>query len=127
MIDILAAILILIGATFALVAGIGVVRLPDLYVRMHAATKAGTLGAGAILIAIALISLEFDVILRAIAGIIFLVATAPIAGHLLGRSAYITGVPLWPKTKRDDLSGQYDTASKRLEGLRDGAGDTETP
>jgi len=107
MIDIIAGILVLVGAAFALIAAIGVARMPDLYVRMHAATKAGTLGAGLILLALALHAEEVGVILRAVAGIFFLLLTAPIAAHLLGRAAYCTGVTLWKHSVRDDLHGRY--------------------
>ena len=54
MIDFISGIFILLGAAFALIAGIGLFRLPDVYLRMHAATKAGTLGAGLVLLALAL-------------------------------------------------------------------------
>lgn len=82
-----AAALMLIGATFCFLAAIGLVRFPDLYTRLHAASKAGTLGAGLILLAVALISGDLAVFLRSMLGVLFLVATAPIAAHLLGRAA----------------------------------------
>ncbi|MEM6273768.1 MAG: monovalent cation/H(+) antiporter subunit G [Myxococcota bacterium] len=106
------SLLLLTGAAFSLIASIGLVRLPDLYVRMHAATKAGTLGAGLILAAAAAVSHQLDVITRVTAGIVFLVVTAPIAAHLLGRAGYVTGVPLWSETCLDELDGQYDEAGK---------------
>ncbi|MEL6760024.1 MAG: monovalent cation/H(+) antiporter subunit G [Myxococcota bacterium] len=106
------SLFLLTGAAFSLIASIGLVRLPDLYVRMHAATKAGTLGAGLILAAAAAVSHQLDVITRVTAGIVFLVVTAPIAAHLLGRAGYITGVPLWSETCLDELDGQYDEAGK---------------
>ena len=76
MIDLVAGIIILIGALFSLIAGIGLYRLPDIFVRMHAATKAGTLGAGLVLLAIAVDSQDLGVITRAIAGFGFLLLTA---------------------------------------------------
>ncbi|MCR9257205.1 MAG: monovalent cation/H(+) antiporter subunit G [Alphaproteobacteria bacterium] len=116
MTEIIAGVLILIGAFFSLVAGIGLFRLPDVYLRMHAATKAGTLGGGLILLAVAFHSEQIEVIARALAGIVFLLITAPIGAHLLGRAGYIAGVPLWSKSGEDALAGKYDTQSEFLEG-----------
>jgi multicomponent Na+:H+ antiporter subunit G len=87
----LAALTMLIGAVFGLLAAIGIVRLPDLYTRLHAASKAGVVGTGLILIAVALISTDASVILRAILGIIFLLLSTPIAAHLLARAAHKAG------------------------------------
>lgn len=89
-----AAALLLLGAAFALVAALGIARLPDLYTRMHAATKAGTLGAGLLLAASAVYFGEGGVALRAAAAALFLALTAPVAGHAMGRAAY-GRVPLW--------------------------------
>jgi multicomponent Na+:H+ antiporter subunit G len=97
--------LLLIGALFVLVAAMGIVRLPDLLMRMHAATKAGTLGAGLLLIAIAVSSPEPGVVARAVATIVFLLLTAPIAAHLIARAAYHTGeAALWEHTSVDELA-----------------------
>lgn len=87
----LAAATVLLGAVFGLLAAIGIVRLPDLYTRLHAASKAGVVGSGLILIAVALISTDGSVLLRAILGIIFLLLSTPIAAHLLARAAYKAG------------------------------------
>nr|WP_272210627.1 monovalent cation/H(+) antiporter subunit G [Marinicella sp. W31]MDC2876528.1 monovalent cation/H(+) antiporter subunit G [Marinicella sp. W31] len=64
--------LMLAGALFALTAAIGVLRLPDLYSRMHAASKAGTVGAGLIFLAIGFHDGEITTFVRACAGIAFL-------------------------------------------------------
>ena len=76
---------LLLGAAFALLAAIGVLRLPDLYTRMHAASKAGAVGGGMILLAVALISQDGAVALRAILGTGFLLLTTPVSAHLLAR------------------------------------------
>jgi len=106
-VDALAALLIVIGAIFALIAAIGVYRLPDFYTRMHAASKAGTLGAGLMFLSIAITSADIGVATRAIAGIVFFLLTAPVAAHLLARAAYFTGVKPWAGTHIDDLAGRY--------------------
>lgn len=96
--------LCIIGAVFTLIAAIGVLRLNDLYMRMHAASKAGTLGSCVILIAIAIYSGESEVVLRALAGVIFFLLTAPISAHLLARAAYTVGYQPCNLTTRDALS-----------------------
>ncbi|HEY4203259.1 MAG TPA: monovalent cation/H(+) antiporter subunit G [Devosiaceae bacterium] len=87
----LAGLLLVLGAGFGLLAAIGILRFPDLYTRMHAATKAGALGCGLIFLAVAINSFDAPVILRAIAGIAFLVLTTPVSAHLLARAAYFAG------------------------------------
>jgi multicomponent Na+:H+ antiporter subunit G len=82
-----AGVLVVLGALFCLTAAIGLVRLPDLYTRMHAASKAGLLGAGLILLSLAVVSLEGSVVLRSMIGIGFLALTTPVAAHLLARAA----------------------------------------
>ena len=94
----------LVGSGFALVAAIGLLRLPDLYTRTHAASKAGTLGSGLLLLALAVFSQELDVVTRAMAAIVFFLLTAPISSHLLARSAYIVGYKPEPSTRCDDMS-----------------------
>lgn len=117
MIDVVAGLLLMTGALFCLVAAVGLVRLPDVYIRMHAATKAGAMGAGIILLAVAVHAGQLEVIMRVIAAILFVLLTAPIAAHLLGRSAYITRVKMWDGTVCDHLEGKYNPVSHDLSGL----------
>lgn len=81
-------LVLVLGASFSLIAAIGVLRLPDLYTRMHAASKAGAVGGGLILLAVALMSFDTGIALRAIIGIVFLLLTTPVAAHLLARASY---------------------------------------
>ncbi len=104
MTEIAVAFFILAGGLFSLAAAVGVLRLPDVLIRMHASTKAGTLGCGLILVAVALHFGEGAIVARSIAAIVFLILTAPVAAHLIGRAAYRTGVPLWHGTVMDELS-----------------------
>lgn len=99
----LAALLILAGALFSLIAAIGVLRLPDLYTRLHAASKAGAIGAGLIFLALAVASRDGAVILRSLLGIVFLLLSTPVAAHLLARAAYRSGEAPTPATTVDDL------------------------
>lgn len=105
--NIISGLFMVIGALLSLIAAFGVLRLPDLYTRMHAASKAGTLGAGLLLLAIALASFDVGVVTRSIAGVLFLILTAPVSAHLLARSAYFSGLAPWSGTKIDDLAGKY--------------------
>ena len=113
--DLISAVLLLIGATFLLLASVGVVRMPDVFTRMQAATKASTLGAGCVLLAVAVYFNELGIIMRALAGIVFFLLTAPVTAHVIGRAAYFLGVPLWPGTTRDELRGRYDLSTHRLD------------
>jgi multicomponent Na+:H+ antiporter subunit G len=108
--DIITSFLLVSGSLFSLVAALGMLRLPDTIIRMHAATKAGTLGAGLILIAEAAFYQELGVTLRALAAITFLLLTAPVAAHLIGRAAYYSGIKLWKKTWIDQLKDVYPQA-----------------
>lgn len=100
--------LCVIGAFFVFVAAVGLLRLDDLYMRAHAASKAGTLGSGTLLIAIAVFSTETDVVLRALAGVVFFMLTAPVSAHLLARAAYSIGYRPCDLTHHDALSEVMD-------------------
>lgn len=101
--DILTIALVLLGTAFSLLATIGIVRLPDLYTRMQAATKAGTLGVACVVLAAAVHFQTASVIVEVTLITLFLFATAPIASHLIARAAYHSGVPLWDQTIQNDL------------------------
>ena len=103
MAEVLVAIMVLSGCLFCLVAAIGTVRLPDTLIRMHAATKAGTLGAGLILAGAAVWFSEMGIVLRALLTLLFLFMTAPVGAHLIGRAAYLSGIELSSRTWVDHL------------------------
>lgn len=110
--DYLAGTLIVVGALFALTASIGLLRLPDIYTRMHAASKAGTVGSCLMLIALAVHIGEFATALRALAGVVFFLLTAPISAHLLAKAAYSAGYRMWQGSVSDDLAATADPAKK---------------
>ena len=89
-----AAVLVLIGSLFALTASIGLLRLPDFYTSMHAASKAGTLGSCVMLIALAVYADDLAVTLRALGGVVFFLLTAPVSAHLLAKAAHGSGLRL---------------------------------
>ncbi len=106
-VDLLVGALLIGGGVFSLVAGLGLLRLQDVLQRTHAATKAGTLGVGLVVLAVALYFHDVGVTTRAIAIFAFLLLTAPVGAHMIGRAAYRTRVPLWEKTEIDELGGRY--------------------
>jgi multicomponent Na+:H+ antiporter subunit G len=85
--ELFAGVCLLLGGAFTLVAGLGLLRMPDVFMRMHASTKAGTLGAGLIGLAVALTAAEPGVASRAVGCVAFLLLTGPIGAHLIGRAA----------------------------------------
>ena len=105
MIQIAAGVLVLLAGLFALVAALGVLRMPDIMLRMHASTKAGTLSCGLSMLAAALVLGELSVAVRAAGVVLFLLLTAPVAAHMLGRAALRTGVTtrLWDPSLRETV------------------------
>jgi multicomponent Na+:H+ antiporter subunit G len=114
--EIISAGLMIIGALFMLVAAVGVYRMPDIYMRMAANSKSATLGAACTLLALAVHFLDLSVLTRAVATVVFLFMTAPIAAHAIGRAAYVNGCPRWSGTVVDELEGRYDTQAHTLSG-----------
>jgi multicomponent Na+:H+ antiporter subunit G len=112
--EVVTAVLMLSGGVFLLIAALGILRMPDLMLRMHAATKAGTLGAGLIVFSVATYYLELGIAARALVAVSFIFLTAPVAAHVIGRAAYIVGVHLWQNTVIDELQGHYDARTHRL-------------
>ncbi|MFK7993230.1 MAG: monovalent cation/H(+) antiporter subunit G [Granulosicoccus sp.] len=100
--DIIVSVLIMLGGGFAAIAGLGLLRLPDVLIRMHASTKAGTLGVGLIVLGVSVHFPSSLVLTKALLIIIFLLLTAPVGAHLIGRAAYRRGLPLWHRTLLDD-------------------------
>lgn len=96
LIELLAAILILFGAIVSVISAFGMIRLPDVYTRSHAATKSATLSVLSCLLGAFIYFWIHDgyVSIRLILGIVFVFITAPVAGHLVCRAAYRSRVPL---------------------------------
>ncbi len=103
--QVLTGVLLLAGAAFVLVSALGVYRLPDALIRMHATSKAGTLGCGLILLAVAVFFREGDLVARSVVAILFLLITVPVSAHMIGRAAYAMGCRLWEGTVVDELGG----------------------
>lgn len=114
--QLISILLILAGVFFVLLAGIGLVRMPDMFLRMSAATKASTLGLGLILLGTAVYFNELTVTSRALAIILFMFLTAPVSAHMIGRAGYSDGVPLWERTQLDELRDKYNLGDTELAG-----------
>ncbi|OHD79769.1 MAG: hypothetical protein A3J97_05135 [Spirochaetes bacterium RIFOXYC1_FULL_54_7] len=94
-------ILILLGSLFLVLGGLGLLRMPDVYNRLQAGTKATTLGAMGILLGSAF--LAPGIATKAVLTIAFIALANPISSSTIGRSAYKAGIPLAPGSIRDDL------------------------
>jgi len=92
---------LVIGMAFNLLGSLGLIRLPDVYNRLQAATKCVTLGTCSILLGAVFYSGLNDVGLKALLCIFFLLLTSPTAAHAIARGAHIYGVKLWEKSVCD--------------------------
>jgi multicomponent Na+:H+ antiporter subunit G len=111
--SIVAGALGLAGALLVLVAAIGIVRMPDLPTRMHASSKAGTLG---VIVLIAASAVHFGGVAVAVKAALiaaFLMLGAPVAAHVIARAAYRSGVPLADDTVVDDLAADLRSSGDR--------------
>jgi monovalent cation/proton antiporter MnhG/PhaG subunit len=135
MIDVIALVVKFVGVAFLLIATIGLLRLDDPFQRMHAATKAGTLGAGLVLIGAMLNKGTTDATMTGGLTLLFLLLTIPVASHLLARAAYVSGAELAGVDDGDDaLRGviarpdqPIEQEAERIEILTPDAGDDGTP
>lgn len=102
MTDIVTAVVWLAGSGFALLAAVGVLRMPDVFTRMQASTKASTLGLACLLIGTAIQLGDFAAFIRAASIGAFVLLTTPVAGLVIARASYFAGVPLWKGTVLDE-------------------------
>jgi multicomponent Na+:H+ antiporter subunit G len=100
--DILVCFFLILGGLLSMVAAVGMLRLPDLFTRMHAATKSGTVGVASIAIGMMIHFNTITVTSKGILVIAFFLLTAPVAAHMIARAAYRSGVSLWILTRIDE-------------------------
>jgi len=93
---------LLLGAFLMFLTGLGLYRMPDIFTRMHAATKGASLGVALLLLAAVFVFREPMVVTKGLVTIAFIFLTAPVAGHLLGRAAYARRTPLWEHSVIDE-------------------------
>jgi multicomponent Na+:H+ antiporter subunit G len=114
--DGLATIAVLLGTALGVLSAVGILRMPDVYIRLQVASKASSLGIALLMLGVALHFDDLSVTIRAVLVVAFLFLTAPVAAHVIGRAAYLTGAPLSPGSTPDDLAGAYDAETGRLAG-----------
>lgn len=109
--EILTSLFLLLGVFFAAAGALGLLRMPDVYNRIHAMSKSSSLGVVSILIASSIHFLTHGSVfsLKEVAILVFLYLSNPIGAHMITRAAYLVGVPLSDRTVRDDL--KHDTSS----------------
>jgi multicomponent Na+:H+ antiporter subunit G len=129
--QLLASAAVLSGAAFMFVAALGVARLPDIYTRMQAATKAATVGVAGVMCAVAVAHDHAGATIRAVLIAGFFLLTSPVAAHAIARAAHARGVPLAPGTWIEPGARRRAGAAVRAHdrasggGGRDGAGPRE--
>jgi multicomponent Na+:H+ antiporter subunit G len=119
MTDILTVVSWVAGAAFALLAALGVLRMPDVFTRMQASTKASTLGLGCLLIGVALQLGDFASVIRVVSIIAFVLLTTPVAAHVIARASYRADVPLWDGTVLDERRRDSDRVAQEEQRERD--------
>ncbi len=105
------SIMLMAGSLFMLVAAIGVVKLPDVYMRMHAITKAASLGAILMLVAVFLRYPQWVVGIEALMVVMFVIFTSPIGAHMIARVSHRMKVPIGEGYVMDELQDELDRQS----------------
>lgn len=120
--EFLIALMVLLGALLGALSAFGLIRLPDVYMRSHAATKSATLGVLLILTGAFLYFTFYleHVSAKLLLGIVFVFITGPVAGHLNGRAAYRSGVSMWENSVHDDLKPELKRERERMRASQKG-------
>ncbi|NOJ82192.1 monovalent cation/H(+) antiporter subunit G [Myxococcus xanthus] len=105
--ELITAVLLVLGALLMLLAGLGLFRMPDLFLRLHGAAKASSLGVGLLLGAAALGLGDVSVVARAALGVTFVFVMTPVATLLIAQAAFRAGIPLWERTHQNDLEEHH--------------------
>lgn len=106
----MAAVLLATGVAFIAIASIGVARLPDVFQRMHAATKAGGIGTSLVVLGV----LVAGGVARPVTGVLtiaFMLMTLSVGSQLLARAAYLSGAPIEGLDRGDPLAGLLDRSA----------------
>jgi multicomponent Na+:H+ antiporter subunit G len=104
--DVVGATLLLLGALLSLVAAIGVLRLPDLLTRMHAATKPQVMGLVLVALGLSLVLRDLQACLLLVLVVVAQMMTSPVAGHMVGRASYRAGQVRDDLLLLDELTGE---------------------
>jgi multicomponent Na+:H+ antiporter subunit G len=102
-IEIVSSLFIFAGVIFIVISSVGLIRLPDFYVRISAITKAITLGITLILIGIGIYFNDLIIGSKILAIISFMMLTSPVSAHIIARAATRDKVPFWEKTQLEEF------------------------
>ncbi|MBE2280368.1 MAG: monovalent cation/H(+) antiporter subunit G [Ignavibacteriaceae bacterium] len=108
------SVMLITGAFFILISAIGIVKMPDIFMRMSSSTKASTLGIALIVIAAGIFFNDIGVFSRVVLISLFLLITAPVAAHMLGKAAYLEGDKLWENTQFDRYKEYIEKEEKEI-------------
>lgn len=103
---------LILGTFFSLVSALGILRMPDILMRLQAVSKASTLGIACTVTGVAIYFSQVEITVRGIFVVTFLFLTSPIVAHIIARSAYRSHVPLWKGVVCDELREKENPKSK---------------
>jgi multicomponent Na+:H+ antiporter subunit G len=106
-------VLLTVGVAFDIFGCIGLVRLPDVYNRLQAATKAVTLGTAMILISVLFFTGFGAISVKALLCFWFILITSPTAAHAISRAAHRSGIKLWDKSVSDKYAEDREGAENK--------------
>ena len=116
--NIFSILLIIVGTALIFISAIGIIRLPDFYLRMSAITKAATLGLFLLLIGLAIYFNNLELSIKSFVIITFVLLTNPVGAHAIARAAYMKDTKLWEGSKTDelrDMTNRKNELEKQLE------------
>ncbi|MFD1722548.1 monovalent cation/H(+) antiporter subunit G [Amnibacterium endophyticum] len=125
--DLIAQLLLLAGALFALASGVGLLRFRDALARLHAGTKPQVLGLVCVLAAIAIGNDRWDLVPALVPVLVLQMITIPVSGHMIARAAYRTGNFREDRLSEDELAPAIEEASRRDAEDRERREDREGP
>lgn len=100
--EIISSVFIATGVFFMLIASIGILRLPDFYIRLSVVTKTSTIGIGLVLLGVSVYFNNLEVVLKAFGVMLFIVLTSPASAHITAKAAIFIKIPFWKKTDLKD-------------------------
>ena len=112
--ELVVGIILILGALLVAIAALGVLRMPDLFLRMSTATKGSVVGLVVVLLGCALYFGDVAAWAKATWTVVLMVLTLPVAAHMIGRAGYFDRTSLWEGTVIDELSGKYHPESHEL-------------
>lgn len=111
--DVISTGFLLFGSIFFLISALGVLKFPDLFSRMHAASKSSSLAMGLILIGVAVHFFSWGILVKCTLTLLFIFLTAPVAAHILGRAAFLSGAQPWTQLGVQALRDLYRPPAKK--------------